>query len=254
MDLRGAVAIVTGGGTGIGREVSLQLARAGAAAIVVNYSRSAADAERTASEIQGLGVESSADRANVAVESECQALVQRTLDRFGRLSVLVNNAGTTRHIEHSDLEALTDEVWDEILDVNLKGTFYMTRAAAAALKESRGAVVNVASIAGWRATGSSIPYGVSKAGIMQLTRNLALALAPDVRVNSVAPGLVRTRWFRQPLGEEKAEERERELADKSPLKQIAGPEEVAQAVVGLLGMDLVTGENLIVDAGLHLLY
>jgi NAD(P)-dependent dehydrogenase (short-subunit alcohol dehydrogenase family) len=254
MDLKGKVAIVTGGGTGIGRAVCLGLARGGAAAVALSYSRSATDAAETASAIGQLGVEALAERSDVAVDSDCQALVETVVGRFGRLDFLVNNAGTTRHIAHADLDALTDEVWDEILSVNLKGTFYMSRAAAPALKRARGAIVNVASIAAWRASGSSIPYGVSKAGITQLTRNLALALAPEVRVNSVAPGLVSTRWFIEPLGKDRAAEREREFAGRTPLRRIAGPEEVAQAVLGLLQFDVVTGENLIVDGGLHLVY
>jgi 3-oxoacyl-[acyl-carrier protein] reductase len=254
MNLGGAVAIVTGGGTGIGRAVSEALARAGARAVVVNYSRSRADAEATAETLTRLGCEGVAYQASVADESQVKAMVDETLGRFGRLDVLVNNAGTTRFIAHADLDAVTDEVWDEIISVNLKGTFYCSRAAAPALKQARGAIVNIASVAGARAAGSSIPYGVSKAAVLQLTRNLAVALAPDVRVNAVAPGLVATRWFREPFGEQAASEQESRVAASTPLREVATAEHVAQAVMAFLGSDLVTGEFVLVDGGKHLTY
>lgn len=254
MNLGGAVAIVTGGGTGIGRAVSEALARAGARAVVVNYSRSRADAEATAETLTRLGCEGVAYQASVADESKVKAMVGETLGRFGRLDVLVNNAGTTRFIAHADLDAVTDEVWDEIISVNLKGTFYCSRAAAPALKQARGAIVNIASVAGARAAGSSIPYGVSKAAVLQLTRNLAVALAPDVRVNAVAPGLVATRWFREPFGEQAASEQESRVAASTPLREVATAEHVAQAVMAFLGSDLVTGEFVLVDGGKHLTY
>ena len=254
MQLSGAVAIVTGGGTGIGRAVCESLARAGARAVVVNYSRSRADSEATAAALRELGCEGVPCRASVADEAAVKAMVAETVSRFGRLDVLVNNAGTTRFIPQPDLDALTEEVWDEVLAVNLKGTFYCCRAAAPALKEARGTIVNVASIAGTRASGSSIVYGVSKAAVMQLTRNLAFALAPEVRVNAVAPGLVATRWFRNAFGEEAAAAQEERLATVTPLGQVATPEHVAQAVMGLVAADQVTGEVLVVDGGRHVVY
>ncbi|HYM97655.1 MAG TPA: SDR family oxidoreductase, partial [Candidatus Sulfotelmatobacter sp.] len=135
-----------------------------------------------------------------------------------------------------------------------KGTFYCCRAAAPELKKKRGAIVNVASIAAHRASGSSIAYAVSKAGIVQLTRGLALSLAPDVRVNSVSPGLVSTRWFRSRFGDEPAEAQEESFASTTPLRRIATADDVAQAVIGLLTSDLVTGQDLVVDGGRNILY
>src|SRR5579864_72965 len=254
MDLAGRVAIVTGGGTGIGRAVALRLARAGAKAVVVNYSRSAEDAEATAHELKELGVDGVAHQADVADEASVKRMVAECVERFGALDLLVNNAGTTRFIAHPDLDALTDQVWDEILGVNLKGTFYCCRAAAHELAKGKGAIVNVASIAAHRATGSSIPYAVSKAGIVQLTRALALALAPDVRVNSVSPGLVSTRWFRSRFGDEAALAQEESFANATPLRRIASSEDVAHAVVSLLENDLVTGQDLVVDGGKNVVY
>jgi NAD(P)-dependent dehydrogenase (short-subunit alcohol dehydrogenase family) len=254
MDLGGRVAIVTGGGTGIGRAVSLRLARFGAKAVVVNYSRSADDAESAVRELRELGVEAVAHQADVADDAAVKRMVSACIEQFGVLDLLVNNAGTTRFIPHSDLDALTDEVWDEILRVNLKGTFYCCRAAAPELAKRKGAIVNVASIAAHRATGSSIAYAVSKAGIVQLTRALALSLAPDVRVNSVSPGLVSTRWFRSRFGDDAAAAQEESFAKTTPARQIASAEDVAHAVVSLLENDLVTGQDLVVDGGKNIAY
>jgi 3-oxoacyl-[acyl-carrier protein] reductase len=254
MDLAGRVAIVTGGGTGIGRETSIRLAKAGAKAVVVNYSRSAAEAESTAGELRQLGAEALPWRANIADESMVKAMVASTVDRYGSLDVLVNNAGTTHFIPHADLDALTDQVWDDIISVNLKGTFFCCRAAAPELKKSGGAIVNVSSIAAHRASGSSIPYAVSKAGIVQLTRALALALAPDVRVNSVSPGLVSSRWFSRRFGEDAAAAQEEAFAKTTPLGRIATPDDVARAVIALLENDVITGQDLVVDGGKNIQY
>lgn len=254
MELIGRVAIVTGGGTGIGRAVCLRLAKAGAKAVVVGYSRSSEDAEATAAELTALGATGVALKADVAREPEVLAMVAGTIQRFGRLDVLVNSAGTTHFIPHPDLDALTDEVWDQILDVNIKGTFYCCRAAAPELRKQGGAIINIASIAAHRASGSSIAYAVSKAGVVQLTRALALALAPDVRVNSVSPGLVATRWFRVRSGDEAANALESSYAANTPLGKIATPDHVAQAVMGFLESDLVTGQDLVVDGGMNMKY
>jgi 3-oxoacyl-[acyl-carrier protein] reductase len=254
MDLKGTVAIVTGGGTGIGRAVCLRLARAGAKALVVNYSRSEDDAQATAGELGSLGAEALVHKADVADEAAVKAMVAATMDRYGRLDVLVNNAGTTHHIPHPDLDALTEEVWNDVLSVNLKGTFYCCRAAAPELGKAKGAIVNVASIAGHRATGSSIAYAVSKAGVLQLTRALALALAPNVRVNSVSPGLVSTRWFRQHFGDEAADAQETSFAATTPIGAIANADHVALAVMSLLENDAITGQDVVVDGGKNIAY
>jgi NAD(P)-dependent dehydrogenase (short-subunit alcohol dehydrogenase family) len=254
MELKGTVAIVTGGGTGIGQAVCRRLAEAGARAIVVNYSRSQKDADATAAEIVEAGSEGLAIKADVASEPDVKRMVAETVERFGRLDVLINNAGTTRFIAHPDIDALTDEVWDTLFAVNLKGTFYCSRAAAEHLRRTKGAIVNIASIAGMRGAGSSIAYGVTKAGILQLTRGLAVALAPHVRVNAVAPGLVATRWFRVPFGEEAAQSQEATVGAATPLNGVAVPDHVAQAVMGFLAADFVTGQALVVDGGKNVTY
>jgi 3-oxoacyl-[acyl-carrier protein] reductase len=254
MDLKGKVAIVTGGGTGIGHAVSLRLAKAGARAVVVNYSRSEDDAKATAGELEALGSEALVHQADISDESAVKAMIAATTKRYGRLDVLVNNAGTTHFIPHPDLDALTEDVWNDILNINLKGTFYCCRAAAPELRKAKGAIVNIASIAGHRATGSSLVYGVSKAGVLQLTRGLAIALAPDVRVNSVSPGLVSTRWFRKRFGEEAADAQETSFAAITPLGAIANPDHVAQAVMAFVENDVITGQDLVVDGGKNIGY
>ena len=253
MELAGTVAIVTGGGTGIGKAISTALAKAGARAVIVNYARSRDDAEATAKELTDLVSEGVAYRADVSDESQVKKMVDETVGRFGRLDVLINNAGTTRYV-FMDLEKQTEEVWDEIIGTNLKGTLYCTRAAAPHLKAARGAVVNIASVAGHRAGGSSMTYGLSKAGVIQLTRATALALAPEVRVNAVSPGQVVTRWPREKMSPEWAEETEARMAASTPLRANASAGHVAQAVMGFLAMDFVTGQDLIVDGGKSVTY
>ena len=254
MELSERVAIVTGGGTGIGRAVCLRLARAGVKAVVINYSRSSDDAQSTADELGSLGTEALVHQADVSDETAVKAMIARTTDRYGRLDVLVNNAGTTHFIPHPDLDALTEQVWNEILSVNLKGTFYCCRAAAPELRKNRGAIVNIASIAGHRGSGSSIAYSVSKAGVLQLTRGLAIALAPDVRVNSVSPGLVSTGWFRRRFGDDAADAQEKAYESTTPLAAIANPDQIAQAVMAFITNDMITGQDLIVDGGKSVAY
>ncbi|MEP6482366.1 MAG: SDR family oxidoreductase [Rhodoglobus sp.] len=250
----GAIAVVTGGGTGIGRSICLALARAGASAIVLTYSKSADEAEQTAGELRELGCAARAARVDVRDEGAVVELMSATVAEFGRIDILINNAGATRLIPFDDLDAITDDDWELVLGVNIRGAFSCTRAAAAALRASRGSVVNVASIAGWRGVGSSIPYGVSKAGMLQLTRGLAVALAPEVRVNSVSPGSVSTRWMGELVGEDVAAERRAQEAATLPLGRVATPDDVAEAVIALLNARFVTGQDVIIDGGRNLLY
>jgi 3-oxoacyl-[acyl-carrier protein] reductase len=246
MDLRNRVAIVTGGGTGIGRAVSLALGREGAA-VAVNYSRSEAEAEETVQEIVAEGGTAQAVRADVADDSAVQRMVLQVAEHFGGLDLLVNNAGTTRYIPLADLGAVTDEVWEAILAVNLKGAFYCARAAAPHMRaRGAGAIVNISSVAGLKGDGSSLPYAVSKAALIGLTRSLARALAPTIRVCSVAPGIVQTRWV---AGREEHVQR---LSKAALLELTASPEDVAAMVCALLAQDAMTGQTVVVDGGLHI--
>lgn len=254
MDIRGKVAVITGGGTGIGAAVAESLAGKGAAAVVLNYSRSADEARATAARLRDLGCAAEAVAADVADDDAVRRMAERVRAAYGRVDILVCSAGTTRWVPFPDLDALTAEVWRQIMGVNLMGAFHCARAFAPDLKAAHGAIVNVASIAGHRAVGSSIPYGVSKAALLQLTRDLAVALAPEVRVNAVAPGTVETRWHVDRLGEQGfADMTARERA-RVPLRRTAQAEHVAQTVIALLEADMVTGETLVGDGGKHLGY
>ncbi len=252
MDVSGGTAIVTGSATGMGRSTALMLAELGCN-VVVNYTKSEQEARDTAAAVEQRGAKALLVQADISSDTDCRRMVQETLDRFGRLDALVNNAGTTVFVAHRDLEELTDEMWDRILAVNVKGTFLMSRAAAPALRAAgRAAIVNVSSIAGVRGTGSSIPYAASKAAIINLTMSLARVLAPEVRVNCVAPGFIDTRWLATGYGDRFATIKEN-VRQSTPLRDAGQPEHMAQAVVSLItGMDWVTGETIMVDGGSHL--
>jgi 3-oxoacyl-[acyl-carrier protein] reductase len=243
MKLEGTVALVTGGGTGIGRATGLLLAKEGAA-VAVNYSRSEADAEATAAEIRAAGGRAMTSRADVSDDAAVEAMIQGVVKEWGRLDVLVNNAGMTYFVEHADLDALTEEMWDRMLAVNLKGVFFCCRAAARVMRQERsGRIVNVTSVAGLTGRGSSIGYCASKAGVISVTKSLAMALAPEILVNAVAPGFVESRWTAG-----KDQFRARSLAG-TPLERVALPEDVADAILYLAKTDFVTGQVLTVDGG-----
>ncbi len=246
MELSGRAALITGGGVGTGRAVALHLARRGCH-VAVNYSRSRAEAEATAAEAASAGVRSLAVQADVANDAAVRAMVERTVAELGGLDILVNNAGVTSFIAHGDLEAVRDEDWEKILGVNLRGAFYAVRAAAPALRAGRGAVVNVSSIAGVYAIGSSIPYCASKAALNNMTVTLARALAPEIRVNAVAPGFIDTRWWSD---RENYEAIKHFATEQTALKRVCQPEDVAKVVVDLATSDLITGQVLVVDGGM----
>jgi 3-oxoacyl-[acyl-carrier protein] reductase len=251
MKVRGKAAIVTGGGTGVGRATALALAERGCH-VLVNYSRSAAEAEATAQEVRAKGVRGVACLADVGDDAACRAMVARALAEFGRLDVLVNNAGTTSFIPHGDLEKVTDADWDKIFAVNLRGPFQCVRAAREALAQGEGGVVvNVSSVAGIAGVGSSIPYCTSKAALNMLTLVLARALGPSIRVNAVAPGFITGRWLREGLGEAVYDGMKHALEARTPLRRVCEPEDVRDAILSLIeGSDLVTGQVLLVDGGM----
>jgi 3-oxoacyl-[acyl-carrier protein] reductase len=250
MDVEGKAAIVTGGGTGVGRATALALGRRGCA-VAVNYSRSQEGAEQTAEEVRALGPRAIAVRADVADDGDCRALVETAVRELGRLDVLVNNAGTTVFVPHPDLEKLGDEDWQRILAVNLVGPFHCARAARGPLEASGGGeIVNVSSVAGLTAVGSSIPYCASKAGLNNLTLTLARALGPKIRVNAVAPSFIAGGWLQGGLGAA-YEAVKQTFERRAPLGRVCDPEDVAEAILSLItGSDLVTGQILAVDGGI----
>ena len=249
MDLAGTAALVTGSATGIGRATALALAGRGCQ-VVVNYTRSEAEARATARDVEALGARALLHRADVADDAGARAMVAAAEGAFGRLDVLVNAAGTTHFAPPEDLEAITPEIWDRIFDVNVRGTFLVTRAAAPWLKRSgRGAVVNLASIAGLRPAAQVIPYAASKAAIVNMTVSFARLLAPEVRVNAVAPGWMEGRWMQAALGPEYDRLMERR-AQRTPLRRVATAADVAQTIVGLVAdNDFVTGQTVVIDGG-----
>ncbi|HEY8156507.1 MAG TPA: SDR family NAD(P)-dependent oxidoreductase [Myxococcota bacterium] len=250
MDLKGKAAIVTGAGTGVGRATALALARLGCS-VIVNYSRSREAAEATAREAAALGVRAVAVQADVADDRACRSLVAAAERELGRLDVLVNNAGTTRFIPHAELERVTDDDWDAILGVNLKGPFQCARAARPALERSgNGMIVNVSSVAGIVATGSSIPYCASKAALNNLTIALARALAPRIRVNAVAPGFIEGEWLAKGLGAA-YQPIKQAMEARAALHRVCQPADVAAAILSLItGSDLVTGHVLPCEGGM----
>ncbi len=250
MKIEGKAAIVTGGGTGVGRSTALALAAQGCS-VLINYSRSKDDAEKTAADVSALGVKCLAVKADVADDAACRSMVETAVNEFGRLDVLVNNAGVTAFIPHDDLEAVALEDWLRLYQVNVVGAFQCARAARAALTANgSGEIVNVTSIAGVAGTGSSIPYCASKAAFNNLTVTLARVFAPDVRVNAIAPGFIDTRWLRNGLGDN-FEEALQERAGKMLLQKVLQPEDVAMAILGVVtGSDLMTGQVIVLDSGM----
>ena len=225
MKLQGQVAIVTGGATGMGRGISARLAAEGAK-VLVNY-------------------RASAHAANVQHDDEVRAMVGAVEARWGRLDILVNNAGWSKLTPHWKLDDLTDEIWDRTLNTNLRGAFYCSRAAVPLMRRNGGgSIVNNASASAYSAAGSSIVYSASKAAMVNMTKSLARALAPDIRVNAIAPGLVHTRFAGWP---DEAFEQGRQ---HSPLGRIASVEEVASTVLFLAAdATAITAETILIDCG-----
>ena len=239
-ELTGTVAIVTGSSSGIGERVAQRLSELGAA-VVVNSSSSVAAGEAVAAALPG---ESLYVQADISDQAQCQGLLDRTTERFGKLDLLVNNAGWTTVVPHGDLDALTDEIFRKTFEVNVFGTWHLTKSAMPLLRESRdGHVVTISSIAGVRPVGSSIAYSMSKAALNQMTRLMAKSHGP-VRFNAVAPGLVETPWTADWDAQHAA------VGATAPLRRSATPDDCAEAVLALVRNRYVTGEVFVVDGGL----
>lgn len=240
-DVDGQVAIVTGSSSGIGRAIAQRFADDGAR-VVVNSVRSVDDGTAFAGSLpDAIYVQ-----ADVSREAEARQLVAAAVDAWGGVDIVVNNAGTTERIPHEDLDAATVEVWRRLLDVNVIGAWNVIRAAAPHLRDRGGQIVNITSLAGVRPVGSSIPYATSKAALNHLTRLLANALGPEVRVNAVAPGLIETPWTAD------WDETFEMVENTAPLRRAGIPTDIAEAVAGVVVADYMTGEVLVVDGGLHL--
>lgn len=243
MNIKDKVVIITGGGTGIGKAASLKLASLGAK-VVVNYSCSQTEALEAVNEIKQQGGTAVAVKANVAKKEEVEAMVAQTVSLFGTVDCLVNNASITTQIPMDDLESVTDEVWDDLFSVNVKGMFHCIQAVVPYMKEQKsGTIVNMGSVAGITGLGSSVPYAATKAAIHTMTKSLAIALAPAIRVNSISPGAVDTRWW---AGNE---DKMYQLAGNLPLQRISTPDDIAEAILFQLTQESITGQVFTIDNG-----
>lgn len=256
-DFYGFVVVVTGASTGLGRAIAVEVARRGARAVVVNYARSADEAEETARQVEALGARAVLVQGDVASDDDCRRIAAAA-EPFGRIDALFNNAGTTTFAAHGDMDAVSADDFIRLYAVNVVGAFQMVRACRSLLEAAPqpGAVVNTASIAGVTGIGSSVPYAASKGALTTMTLSLARALAPKIRVNAVCPGFIDTPWFGKGLPEATVDRMRAGTAANTPLKAASKPEDIAEATVFLAAPASrhVTGETLLVDAGTHLGY
>jgi ketoreductase RED2 len=239
--LEGHVVAITGSSSGIGAATARAFAAAGAS-VLVNSARSVAEGEAVAASLP----DACYVQGDITDPTFPDQLVAAAREHWGRLDTLVNNAGTTALIPHHDVAAASVDVWRRIFEVNVFGSWAMTVAALPALREARGSVVNVGSVAGVRPTGSSIPYAASKAALHHMTDLLAKVVGPEVRVNAVAPGLVDTPWT------EDWDVVRAGVQQLAPLRRSGQPEDVAAVILALAGAAYVTGQVVVVDGGLSL--
>jgi len=245
MDLKNSVAVVTGGNGGLGQRICHALAAAGANIAVV-YAQSADDAEKVAAAMLQHDVEAATFQCDVTQPAQIARMVGDVVKRFGRLDILINDAAYNKSIPFSDLDGLTTAEWAKIIDVNLTGPMHVIKAVAPVMqKQGRGRIVNIASIAGLIPGGSSIAYAVSKAGLIHLTRCMSVALAPDVLVNCVAPGLLEGTRATANLSNAQIER----SASGSLLKRAADKDDVADQVVTMCRTETMTGQTIAIDSG-----
>ena len=240
MDLKGKVALVTGAGRRVGRALALALGRRGAT-VAVHYGSSANEAADVAREITALGAAADTFGADLTFPTAPQELVDRVLQRLGALHVLVNSAAI---MERTPLGEVSVEQWDRIFALNLRAPFLLSQAAAPALRDARGTIVNIADLAAYETWPAYIPHGLTKSGVVHMTRALARVLAPEVRVNAIAPGTVL-------LPDDWRQADEERLNRTTPLGRQGSPDDVAAAMLFLIDAGYVTGETIIVDGGRH---
>ena len=235
--LNGKVVLVTGAAKRLGHAIALHLAREGADA-VVHYHRSKPEAEEVVTQIVSLGRRAICLRANLAKKSDIDKLFANTNKEFGRLDILVNNAS---NFLHTDFASITEEIWDAALDVNLKAPFFCSQAAAPLLKKNNGVIINLSDVAGFLGWTGYIPHSVSKAGVTMLTRVLAKALAPEIRVNAIAPGTITMPGDPPDLAAD--------FIKRAPLQRTGTTDDVTSAISFLINSPFITGEVLLLDGG-----
>jgi NAD(P)-dependent dehydrogenase (short-subunit alcohol dehydrogenase family) len=249
-NLQGRTALVTGAASGIGLETARLLSASGAR-VALNHLPGDPRGPEAIAQLRQDGFDPVAAPGDVGDAASAEAMVRHAVDALGHLDLLVNNAGmpgVRRPVPIADLDAITEELWTSLLNVNLMSVFRCSKAAAPALKQNRGAIVNTASIAGFGAVASTIAYSGSKAAVINLTKNLARALAPAVRVNAVAPGVVQSSW-----GIEWSEERRRNTVANTPLKDIPTTKDIAELIVYLgFGGRMITGQTVAIDGGISI--
>jgi pteridine reductase len=240
MELRAKVALVTGAGQRVGRALALALGQNGAF-VAVHYNESEAGAREVATSIKKGGTRAETFGADLTKPAELQRLVDDVVKAFGALDVLINSAAIMQRTPFGETGV---EEWDRILALNLRAPFFLTQAAAPHLRRARGCVVNIADLAAFEVWPAYIPHGVSKSGIVHVTKSLARVLAPEVRVNGIAPGTV--------LLPDDWTDADRDRLDKTtPLQRQGSPDDVASAMLFLIDADYITGETIIVDGGRH---
>lgn len=246
------VAIVTGASSGIGASIAIDLARQGLN-VLVNYSRNLEGAEAAVETCKLEGAEAIAVQGDISCDNDCRNMANTASEKWGRVDVLVNNAGVTRFADARDLDALNAADFSRIFSVNVTGCYQMCRAAAPALRESGGSIVNISSYSGFSGSGSSTAYAASKGALNNLTLGLARALAPEIRVNAVCPGFVDTDWMAPKLEDGELADFKTKTASIAPLGRIVSPDEVAEAALWFaLGGRTITGQLLVIDGGTHL--
>jgi 3-oxoacyl-[acyl-carrier protein] reductase len=245
MDLKGAVAVVTGGNGGLGQRICHALAAAGCNIAVV-YAQSANAAGVVADDVRQHGVEAQAFQCDLTRPEQIHRLVDAVVKRFGKLDILINDAAYNKAIPFKDLDGLTTEEWSKIIDVNLTGPMHAIKAVAPVMaQQGRGRIVNIASVAGLGPSGSSIAYAVSKAGLIHLTRCMAVALAPHTLVNCVAPGLLEGTRATANLSQSQIDQ----SAAAALLKKAADKDDVADQVVTMCRTETMTGQTIVIDSG-----